>query len=377
MKIAIDISQIVYEGSGVANYTKELVSSLLKADRKNEYLLFGLSLRRLHILEEYYKKIRSLNQQVTARFLPIPQTFANFWWNRIHKFRIDSILGEKIDIFHSSDWIQPLTSAKKVTTVHDLITLRYPETSHPYIIETQKRRLHWVKREVDIVFADSQATKNDLTDILHFNANKIKVVYPGLKDIYKPIGEEDKLRIKQKYGLNDSYLLTVGTMEPRKNIRNSILAFERFLHHNLISSRKKPVELVIVGKVGWGEKYKSTRLIKILGYVAEKDMPALYGAASVFLYPSFYEGFGLPVIEAMACGLPVITSNCGSLKEVAGEAALFVDPLAPEDLAVKMTQIFVDNKLKEELIKKGIENAKRFNWEKTAKEVIKLYEEIQ
>lgn len=281
-----------------------------------------------------------------------------------------------IDILHSSDWIQPPTRAKKITTIHDLLVLEYPEVSHPYIVKVQNRRLLWVKRECDLVLTDSVFTKNQVNKILHVDSSRIEIVYPGISDKFKPSDEDSKKYIKQKYGLYDDYVLSVGTLEPRKNIKTVLDAFEKFMKHQLIATRKRPIGLVIVGKSGWREKVDQTKYIKPLGYVEEKDLPFLYSAASLFVYPSLYEGFGFPVLEAMACNCPVITSDRGSLKEIISDAALVVDPFTSEDIAVKMTQVFIDNDLRENLKKKGMENAERFNWDKTARDVLENYRKV-
>lgn len=372
MKIAIDISQIVHGGTGVATYTDQLVRNLLKIDRKNEYILFGISLRKFNLFKNYLAELQLSHHNLDGQFFHIPPKIGEFLGNRLHTIDIENLL-DRIDIFHSSDWIQPPSKAKKVTTIHDLVVYKYPEVSHPYIVETQKRRLKWVKKECDRVLVDSVSTKKELIDNLQFNQEKIEVIYPGLSEKYKPVGNEQITRIKQKYGLYDDYILAVGTIEPRKNIKGILSAFEKLMKHTLISTRRKPLELVIVGKFGWGEKIQHTKYIKILGFVDGNDLPGLYSGASMFVFPSFYEGFGFPVLEAMACGCPVITSNCGSLREIAGEAALIVDPQLPEDIALKMTQLFIDQDLRKDLVKKGNINAANFNWEKTAEEVLNIY----
>ncbi len=375
MKIAIDISQIVHEGTGVATYTDQLVRNLLKIDPKNEYILFGISLRKFHKLQEYFSHLRLQNKNLRSCFFHIPPKIGDFVWNRLHKINIEN-LTDDIDIFHSSDWIQPPTHAKKITTVHDLLVLEYPEVSHPYIVEVQKRRLKWVKKECDMVLADSVFTKDQVNKILNIDNSRIEVVYPGISEKFKPAGEDSKKYIKQKYGLLEDFILSVGTLEPRKNIKTVLDAFEKFMKHQLILTRKRPIELVIAGKTGWGDKINKTKYVKPLGFVEEKDLPYLYSAASLFIYPSLYEGFGFPVLEAMSCGCPVITSDRGSLGELTSDAAMIADPLVSEDIAVKMTQVFVDRDLKENLMQKGMKNAQKFNWEKTAKEVLNIYQEL-
>lgn len=377
MKIGIDISQIVHEGTGVANYTKELVRHLLTIDQENDYVLFGLSLRKLSILQDFYESLLSLNNKVAAKFYPIPPSLADYLWNRFHLFPIERLVGE-IDVFHSSDWIQPPAKAKKVTTVHDLVVYKYPETSNSKIISTQKRRLRWVKKECDLIFADSLATKKDLISILGFDSAKIEVVYPGVGDEFRPADEEEKLRVRQKYNLYSDYILTVGTKEPRKNLAKTAAAFNRFLHHSLVTVQNKPIKLVIVGKTGWGEEdLNEGESVQKLGLVDQKDLPALYSASSFFVYLSLYEGFGLPVIEAMACGVPVLTSDRGSLKEIAAGSALVVDPEMEDEIAVQMTKIYVDSSLRGELRKKGKENAVKYNWRETARTIRSFYQRIK
>lgn len=372
MKIAIDISQLVHEGTGVSTYTDQLVRNLLRIDCRNDYILFGISLRKMNSLQNYFSELKLLHKNLTSKFFYIPPSACEFLWNRFHLVKVENFLGP-IDLFHSSDWIQPPTNAAKISTVHDLLVYEYPDISHPYIVETQKRRLRWVKKECDTILTDSVFTKDQLVKILHINSTRIEVVYPGISDKFKPVSHDEVQRIKQKYGLYDDYILAVGTLEPRKNIKAVLDAFERFLKHPLISAIKKPIELIIVGKFGWGEKLKKSKYVKSLGFVEENDLPAVYNGAAFFVYPSLYEGFGFPILEAMACGCPVITSNRGSLSELVSNAASIADPEVPDDISAKMTQLFVDENLKTELIKIGKKNAERFNWEKTAKEVLGIY----
>lgn len=375
MKIAIDISQIVHEGTGVATYTDQLVRNLLKIDRENEYILFGISLRKFNLFKDYFAELRLTYKNISSRFFHIPPKIGEFLGNKLHLINIENLVDD-IDIFHSSDWIQPPSRAKKVTTVHDLTIYKYPEVSHPYIVEAQKRRLRWVKNECDKVLADSASTKRELIDNLHFDQGKVEVVYPGLSEKFIQTDGEEIMRIKQKYSLYDDYILAVGTIEPRKNLKGILSAFKQLMKHTLISTRRKPLELVVVGKFGWGENLQNTKYVKLLGFVDENDLPGLYSGASMFVYPSFYEGFGFPILEAMACGCPVICSNRGSLSELASDAALIVDPEITQDIAVKMIQLCVDQDLRSDLIKKGKKNAARFNWEKTAMKVKEIYEEI-
>lgn len=374
MKIAFDISQIIYEGTGVANYTKNLIENLVKLDQE-EFILFGSSFRKFSNLSKFYKRLKNSGKKIEDQFFHIPQTILNKLWNSLHILTIENLIGD-IDILHSSDWIQPPTKAKKITTIHDLVIYKYPEVSDPNIITTQKKRLSWVKKECDYIIADSFSTKADIVNILKISPEKIEVIYPGVDDSFK-IEQRDKIeKVKQKYNIAGDYILSVGTIEPRKNLKKVLDAFEYFSNHSLVTSLNKPIELVLVGKSGWGEDIELPRYARKVGYVDEELLPALYSGALMFVYPSLYEGFGLPILEAMKCGVPVITSNRGSLKEIAENAALYVDPQDERDIGSKIVQLFVDNNLKKGLQGEGLTQAKKFNWDETAKKTLSLYRKL-
>lgn len=375
MKIAIDISQICYEGTGVATYTYLLVKNLLKNDSVNDYILVGNSFRQFSKLEGFYNSCRKINSRVSSRFFRIPQTVANLFGNKFHYPDMSLLIG-KVDIYHSSDWIEPMVSSKKITTVHDLVIIRYPELSDPYIVQTQKKRLSWVKKECNMVVTDSFATRDDLIKLLGFSHNKIQTVYPGIEEVFSKTSNSEVQRVKMKYGINSDYILGVGTLEPRKNINRIISSYEIFERSQLIISKAIPIQLVFAGKPGWGADVKHSKNVKFLGLIEKYDLPALYSGAKFFIYPSLFEGFGLPVLEAFACGCPVITSSRGSLAEIATGAALLVDPESTDDISVNMVKLIVDDDLRSDLIKKGKDKSLKFNWKKTANKMIDLYNKV-
>ena len=358
MKIGIDISQIVY-GTGVSVYTQNLIENLRKIDKKNDYLLFGGSLRQKEKLKKFGAKLFSF-----------PPTLADFVWNRLHILPVENFLGP-IDVFHSSDWTQPPTKAAKVTTIHDFGFLKYPEVAHPKIKAVMERRFKWIKKEVDLIIAVSQATKKDIMEILNIPEEKIRVVYEAVSEDINQVKDQKIIeKVKKKYGLKGSYLLSVATLEPRKNLKRIIKGFGLL--------KKKDLSLVIAGKSGWdkeisqwGLKNKDQRII-FTGYISQEDKLALYSGATCFVFPSLYEGFGLPILEAMKCGCPVVTSNVSSMPEVAGKAGILVDPLNVKNIAEGINQAIKDKK---ELINKGFEQVKKFSWEKTARETLKVYQE--
>jgi glycosyltransferase involved in cell wall biosynthesis len=341
MKIGIDISQIVY-GTGVSVYTKNLVEALLKIDKENEYVLFGGSLRQKvalkNIIDYYHATVCGNSRGV---ILPIPPTLADILWNRLHILPIEKLIGF-VDVFHSSDWTQPPTKAAKVTTIHDLAVLRYPETFHPKIVAVHKKRLEWVKKECDLIIAVSEATKKDVVELLGIPPQKIKVIWEGVERDFKPQTQTAVEKIKKKYGIEGDYILAYGG-PARKNLKRLMDACEGF-------------KVFVVGQP----------------YVANEDLPPLYFGASCLVYPSLYEGFGLPVLEAMACGCPVVTSNVSSMPEVAGEAAILVDPLNVKDIARGIKEALRNRK---KLVQAGLRRARQFSWEKTAKETLKVYQQ--
>ncbi|MBP8591215.1 glycosyltransferase family 4 protein [Candidatus Shapirobacteria bacterium] len=371
MTIAIDISQIVY-GTGASVYAKNLAENLLALDRKNRYLLFGGSLRQKEALVGFLKGLqKKYPQRVKAKVAPYPPTFLDWLWNKIHLLPVETVVG-KVDIFFASDWTQPpAEKAKLVTAVHDLVAWRYPETLPDKIVNAQKNRMRWIKKEADLVFSSSQSTARDLERIIGLDKERIKVIYPGVDHTrFCPQDEEKIKAVKKKYGLGD-YFLAVGTREPRKNLPRLVEAFEGL-------ENKGKWQLAVAGKTGWGEQElgSENKNLKLLGYVPDEDLPPLYAGSFCFVYPSLYEGFGLPVLEAMACGAPVITSNVSSLPEAAGEAAILVNPNETEEIEKAMEKVARDPKLRAQMTKKGFLQTEKFSWQKTAREILRSLETI-
>jgi glycosyltransferase involved in cell wall biosynthesis len=371
MRIAIDISQIIYEGTGVGEYTRQLVKNLLLLDKMNQYILFSTTVRSGWKIEKFRRELGT-PENIIVKNIPISQTIGNLLWNRMHIFHIEKFLG-RIDIFHSSDWIQPPSHALKVTTVHDLVVYKYPQFSHRKIIETQKRKLYWVKRECEGIIADSLATKDDLVDCLGIHKSKIRVIYPGINETYMRRKESQVKEVKSRYTLDAPYFLAVGTREPRKNIKTLLEAYIQLKKSDSTVANR---DLVIIGKAGWGEEVSNVDGVKFIGYVPKEDLPYLYAGAEMFIYPSLYEGFGFPVLEAMASGIPVITSPRGSLKEITRDAAMLVNPESSSDLKKGILLLIKDKNLKRDLIDRGYENAKRFQWKNTASETLAFYTDL-
>jgi glycosyltransferase involved in cell wall biosynthesis len=375
MKIGIDISQIVY-GTGVSVYTQNLVENLLKIDNKNEYIFFGASLRSKNKLKKFEKRIKKYkNAQI--KLISIPPSVLEILWNRLRIFPLEKFIG-KVDIFHSSDWTQPpikYSETKKITTVHDMVPYLFPKSVHKKIINTQKRRLKIVKNEVDKIIADSNTTKEDLVKFLEIEKDKIKVVYLAPPSKFKPQSDEKITEVLKKYKIKKPYILSVATQEPRKNIQKVLKVFGE------IQEKYPDLSLVLSGKYGWGTNLSTSKQgflypekIAWTGYVPEEDLISLYSGCRVFVYPSFYEGFGLPILEAMACGAPVITSNNSSMAEIAKDAAILIDPRSKSQLKKAIGLILSLNMENyQKIVKASMERAKQYSWKKTAQETLEIY----
>ncbi len=342
IKVGFDISQTAHRG-GVAVYTTKLAYYLQK-NPNLDMRFFYSSLRK-----PYTGDLKNVRKFI------LPPTIFEFMFNDLRMPTIETFLGD-IDIFHSSDWTQPPSKAKKVTTYHDVIPLKYPEWSMDKIVSVQKRRLQIVENEIDMVIADSIATKNDLLEISKIPDYKITVIYPGVDEIFKPQDRAKVEKFIEDYDLPERFILVVGGVGERKNLKRIINASEGY-------------EVVILGD---HPEYG----VKFLKDLEREELPLLYSAASVLVYASLYEGFGFPILEALRCGCPVVTSNVSSMPEVGGDAVLYVDPRSVVDIKENIHRLLNNHKLKEELVKKGVKQAEKFSWDKCALETTKMYEDL-
>ncbi len=323
MIIGIDVSMLVYQGSGVATYTYELVRHLLKLDKKNEYRLFYSSRRKPKRVLEQLQEFENLGGKVYR--YPLPPWFLKMIWNRWQILPVEWLIG-KVDVYHSSDFLRPplLSGTKGMTTIHDLTWKIYPQYHTPDIVSGHERKLIRTIKGGDIIIVDSQYTKKDLLKFYpEIDRSKVYVIPLGVSERFKPV--KDKKVIKktlEKYKLpsDKPYLLYVGAIEPRKRLDISVKVFGE-----LIKDKKyRDYVFVIAGRAGWknGELFELIEELglenKVLfpGYIEDEDLPALYSGAKLFVYLSDYEGFGLPPLEALACGTRVITTSYASLSEI-------------------------------------------------------------
>ncbi len=285
----------------------------------------------------------------------------------------------KPDVFFSPTHYAPrFCPSPVVIAIMDLSYFHFPEMFKKSDLYQLKHWTTYSIKKATRVLAISQATKNDIIKHYHLNPGKIVVTYPGLKAPGKgdSNSDSDMETTRKKYGISNEYLLFVGTIQPRKNIARLIQAFSML--------QSKNIDLVLVGKKGWlyeeileaPKKFEVEDRVKFLDFVPDADLPILYRGALCFILPSLYEGFGLPVLEAMANDCPVITSNVSSLPEVAGDAAILVDPESIESIKEGIERLLNDKKLREELIEKGRQQVKKFSWEKCARETLAVLEEV-
>lgn len=332
MKVGLDISQIAHNG-GVATYTKNLAEELQK-NPELEMNYFYASLRK-----PYQGELSNVKS------IKIPPTLFELLFNRIRKIPIEKFIGP-IDVFHSSDWVQPPTRAKKVTTYHDVVPLKYPQWSVPKIVEVHRRRLKIVEKEIDMVIAVSEATKKDLSEISNIPEEKIYVIHEAPGKQFKIQRKQDVEEFRRKLKLPEKFVLAIGGIGERRNLKRVKVA-------------AKDYHLIITGET--------------IPWISDEDLPLLYSAARVLFYPSFYEGFGLPILEAMACGTPVITSNVSAMAEIAEDNALLVDPNDVKDMSANLKILMEDEELRKDMIGNGILRASSFTWERAAADTAEVY----
>ena len=271
-------------------------------------------------------------------------------------------------------------SCVAVPLVTDLAVYRMPEVYQASRVLLWKLQYRYVKRRADFFLAISEFTKSEMITLLGIPAEKIHVVPCACSETMRRVTDPDRLRrLRETYRLPERFVLFVGNNNPRKNLERMLRAFDRAKAQGL------PHQLVIAGEQGWKfdreaelKELQSREEIHFIGFVPDEDMSALYSAAELFLFPTLYEGFGIPVVEAQRCGTPVVTSGSSSLPEIGGEGALYVDPLDAEDICGGMLKVLGDRTLAEKLVKAGYENAKRFSWQRSAERLNEIIErEVQ
>jgi len=379
MKIGIDI-RCLSEGrrTGVEEYTLNLLDKIFKEDIKNSYVLFLNSWKEPKVDLSCFRKYKNIEIKSTH----FPNKILNllFWYFNWPK--VDKLLGG-VDLFFmpNINFVALTGETKLLLTIHDLSFEYYPETfslkRRLWHIFINPRRL--IKR-ANKILAVSQSTKNDLVNFYKISSNKIEVVYNGVAENFGKVDRNDPklLEVKDKYRLPFNFILFLGTFEPRKNIISIVRAYEMLREEN--NSELDKFKLVIAGSDGWKSKdireniknSKYSQDIHLIRFIEDEDKIFVYNLASLFVYPSFFEGFGLPPLEAMKCGVPVIVSNNSSLVETVGSGGMLIDADKPDEIALAAKEILLNRNIQEALVSNRITQVQKFSWSKSAKRFIEI-----
>lgn len=357
-----------YRSAGVSRYIYNLLIHLHREDPEGEYTVFlnsGCAL--------------SLSYRQRRSSLPTYKPWVRVLWEQ---FLLPSeVQKENIALLHSPVNVQPfLLPCKGVVTVTDLSFMVFPESFRPLQRLYQRIFTRISAQRASHLIAISSSTAQDLGKFFDVPATKISIIFPGVDAVYRPIEEVSILRhFRQRRNLPERFILFVGTLEPRKNLLTLLKAYAQFKHQT-----KTNHKLVLAGSPGWlyqpiyaaVEELGLGDDVLFPGFIPEDELPLWYNTADIFVYPSLYEGFGLPPLEAMACGTPVLVSNASSLPEVVGDAALLVDPYRPDAWAAALSRLCSDRHLRDDLAARGPKWAQTFSWTRMAKETILVYQAV-
>lgn len=374
MRIGFDIRPFLRDETGVGVFFRNLLFSLAEIDKTNEYFLFSSSLK-----DRFNpKKIPPL-EKVHFRQFFYPVKIVNFFWQRLEWPPLDFFFKNKLDLTHSPTPLPLPTRGRKIVTVYDIFFLDFPDLADNEARRSFAQRIKHALHRADGIVTISRFTAQQLTERFDVEDKRIKTIYPGVDRSYWEDVEQERLeQTKTDYGLPSDFLLFVGATEQRKNLLNLLEALK------IIHARYRRISLLLIGPKGQDYKNIKTRIqqleldswVRIFGYLEDNELKNFYWLASAFVYPSLYEGFGIPLLEAMACGVPVVTSQTSALPETGGEAAVYSDPNNPEDIAEKTIRVLEDNVLRERLISAGKKRIRSFRWENAASEVLSFYEFI-
>lgn len=378
MHIAIDYNAAVRQGGGIGRFVREITQVAAQAAPQHRFSLWyaarGLDPKsaQMQALHELQRRLPNIK----PRPIPITERLLTILWQRLRMpLPVERIVGA-VDVVHGTDFVLPPTKAKTLLSIHDFAYIIHPETAPPEL----RRYLGGVVprnvRRADHIHVNSRATKADMERLLGTVPAKSTIVYSGSGGDFYPRPAAEIAEMRQRLGLPERYLLNVGTVQPRKNVERLIEAFGQLP----VELRSQP--LVIGGKRGWlaepiyaaVQRHGLEQAVIFLDFVSDSDLPKLYSGATAMVYPSLYEGFGVPIVEAQACGTPVITSTISSLPEIAGNAALLVDPHDTAALTAALQTILTEPELCQNLAEAGPRQAAKFTWEGTGLGVLGLYE---
>jgi glycosyltransferase involved in cell wall biosynthesis len=356
VRIVVDVTPLSLPLTGIGNYTLGMLQGLVDAGGRHEVVAFA------PVGPRGARRVRAAldGLPIERRIVTLPPS-SHTWrtaWSRLGRPAVERLAG-RLDAFHFSDWMYPAQrGGVRATTVYDLSPLHHPEWVAPLTARMHGRKYVEAARSCDVVFGISSYTARDVTETLGVPAERVAVARPGVHSRYSPEGH--------RADLGGPYLLSVATLEPRKNLAALVEAFA------LVRARRPELQLAIAGApVSWAGHDVAAEGVRALGYVSDADLPGLYRGASALVYPSLFEGFGIPVVEAMASGIPVVASSHPSLDDAAGEAAVRADPGSPEAIASAIERALSE---RERLVPLGLEHARRFTWKACGEAVLAGYE---
>ncbi|HEX8599923.1 MAG TPA: glycosyltransferase family 1 protein [Chloroflexia bacterium] len=369
MLVGFEASALHGHKSGVGYYTENMMASIMAASPENRYVLFsGRNVRN----DDYFPLGSEL--EYNDRHFPVRAV----WMQTVLPSALRHV---RPDLCHFTNYLAPVQCpCPSIVTIYDMTVFITPRfhTFKKFVLD--RTLMPIVARRADAIVTVSNSARNDILRYLKVPRDKVRVIPGAASSHFRPTTDQAKLEdVRSRYGLDVPYILYVGTIEPRKNLVRLVRAFAR------LKKRSLPHKLLIVGQAGWQvspvyaevERLGLTKDVVFTGYVPLEDLPPLYTMAESLAFPSLYEGFGLPVIEAMACGTPVVTSRSSSLREISGDAALLVDPLSVDELEEALYRIHSDPGLRACLRERGIARAALFTWETTARATLDLYKQVR
>jgi glycosyltransferase involved in cell wall biosynthesis len=371
MRIGIEVSAVTTRPTGIGTYVREILQETLRIAGDTEFHGFSSGLGDMDV-----KALAGLRAH---RHMRVPTRTLYKCWGLLGAPKVDVALGG-VDLYHATNFfLPPVKRARRLLSVYDLTFLRHPEWCSPKIVGPFSHQIARAVRDADGVLTCSEASKRDIVELLSCAPDKVTVAYGAADAMFRPCDRASAQQaLVERHGIEGPYVLFVSTIEPRKNVDGLLAAFARMQDH-------VPHTLVLAGAEGWNQEPVATmiarhgiaRRVRHIGYVRDRsDLPLLYSAADAFVLPSFYEGFGIPVLEAMACGCPVITTRRASLPEAGGEAAQYVDPDDPENIAYGIRKVLQSPGLAEDLRARGLVQAARFTWAGAAERVLACYREL-
>lgn len=369
MRIGIDGIPLVSLRTGVGHYTFELARTLSLLSPSDRFELISP----LPLLDSVTGEINQPNLRAVR---PGLNALLRPWW----AVRLPLYIRQRgLDVFHGTNFDVPLWNrCATVVTIHDLSLFLYRETHEKRLVRRARRRMPLMARTAHMIITPSESVRRELCDLFRISPERIVAIPEAARSCFKPVTEQEAAQVRRRLGIEDEFILFVGTIEPRKNLVMLMRAFAEVLR----SSPLRP-QLVIAGKKGWlteelfsyVKKMEAGERVRFPGYVPDEALGALYSSCKVCVYPSLYEGFGLPTLEAMACGAPVITSRTPALIETVGDAARLIDPHDAQGIARAITELLLSDAGRAELSSKGLQRAAQFSWEKTARLTLDVYRE--